>query len=199
MELSLPLPGKVQAENAALAIAALQVAFPEINQDAIRRGLVNLKIPGRFEKICDQPPFIIDGAHTPESLALCIETFCSLYRDDAVLIFGCAADKDAGAMAKIAHAHFSKIIITTPGTFKISNPQKVYEAFVSAGGQEKTQLVLDTQKAVSLAIDFAKNYSQNTSHKGTEAQRHKGEESRVLPILGTGSFYLVSEIRKFVC
>ena len=172
--LSIPIPGKVQAENAALAITALKIAFPQINEEAIHRGLANLKIPARFENIGKTLPFIIDGAHTPESLDLCVETFCSLYGESGVLIFGCAADKDAAAMARIAHSHFAKIVITTPGTFKASDPAKVYEAFLQAAGKEKVSLVLDTQEAVKQAQNFA------------------------LPILGTGSFYLAAEIREIV-
>ena len=192
LSFSLPIPGKVQAENAALALAAVKTAFPQIDNFALKKGLANLKIPGRFEKIAPlalaehaalvtQPPFIIDGAHTPESLSFCIETFCSIYGEGGVLIFGCAADKDAEAMAKIAQHHFAKIIITTPGVFKISDPVKVYETFVKITGQEKTELIKDTKAAVKKAQQ--------------EAQKQKG---RLLPILGTGSFYLVSEIRKFV-
>ena len=208
LSLSIPVPGKVQAENAALAIAALKTAFPclttaagnrassgqaQIEQDAIRRGLESLNLPARFEKIApasqdaeasqdaassDTPPFIIDGAHTPESLALCVETFCSLYGEGGVLIFGCAADKDAAAMAHIAHSHFAKIFITTPGNFKISDPASVYEVFAQTAGQEKTVLLKNTHEAIKAARDFAQKNN--------------------LPILGTGSFYLVSEIRKII-
>jgi len=181
LSLSIPVPGKVQAENAALAIAALKTAFPQIGQDAIRRGLESLNLPARFEKIAPPsqegtPPFIIDGAHTPESLALCVETFCSLYGEGGVLIFGCAADKDAAAMAHIAHSHFAKIFITTPGNFKTSDPALVHEAFAQTAGQGKTALVKNTREAIKAAQDFAQKNN--------------------LPILGTGSFYLVSEIRK---
>ena len=175
LRLTIAIPGKVQAENAALAIAALKIAKLDVSEDAIRRGLANLKIPARFEKIAEQPIFIIDGAHTPESFDLCVETFCSLYGEGGVLIFGCAADKDPAAMAKTASQHFSKIIITTPGTFKISDPVKVYEAFAAIAGKEKTELVPDTQEAVKQAMEISK------------------------PILGTGSFYLAAEIRKIVC
>jgi len=184
LSLSVPIPGKVQAENAALAIAAVKTAFPETSEYAVIQGLKNFYIPGRFERIAEAPPFIIDGAHTPESLALCIETFCSLYSEGGILLFGCAADKDAAAMAKIAYPHFTKIFITTPGTFKVSNPALVYEAFTAQSDKAafstplKTLLIEDTQKAVIEAINYAK--SEN------------------IPILGTGSFYLVSEIRKFI-
>ncbi len=82
-------------------------------------------------------------------------------------------------MAKTAHSRFAKIFITTPGTFKASNPPQVYEAFASqATGQEKTRLIADTREAVEEAMEFA--------------------AKNKLPILGTGSFYLVSEIRKII-
>ena len=190
---SIPIPGKVQAENAALAITAVKTAFPNIGEDAIRHGLANLNIPGRFEKISCEPPFIIDGAHTPESLELCVETFCSIYGEGGVLLFGCAADKDASAMARIAHAYFSKIIITTPGTFKISDPGLVYEDFAAVAGREKTALVPDTREAVMQAISFARNFSEKgVSNPSVTAQRED------IAILGSGSFYLVSEIRKII-
>jgi dihydrofolate synthase/folylpolyglutamate synthase len=179
LALSIPVPGKVQAENAALAIAAVKTAFPNISENAAHCGLEKFNIPARFEKIAELPPFIIDGAHTPESLALCIETFCSLYGEGGVLIFGCAADKDAAAMAKIVHSHFTKIFITTPGTFKISSTASVYETFISQAGQEKTTFIKDTHEAVRQAQGFAREKN--------------------ISVLGTGSFYLVSEIRKYIC
>jgi dihydrofolate synthase/folylpolyglutamate synthase len=115
-----------------------------------------------------------------------------LYGEGGILLFGCAADKDAAAMAKIAHSHFAKIIITTPGTFKISDPVKVHEAFreeevhteahrtFGSRHREERKIILikKTEEAIKRAIEYA--------------------ETQNLPILGTGSFYLVSEIRKHV-
>ena len=228
LNLKIPIPGKVQAENAALAIAALKIAFNKslfqnsvsfgkgfrksvlkgafsfkskvafpktevlekphniknIDEDIIRKGLADVKIPARFERInaqaaeALQTPFIIDGAHTQESISLCIETFCPLFGQSGILIFGCAADKDAAGMAKAAHRHFSKIIITTPGTFKKSEPEKVHEVFLKEAGEKKVSLIKDIKEAVKYALDY--------SNKNN------------LPILGTGSFYLVSEIRKIM-
>ncbi|MCL2211499.1 MAG: Mur ligase family protein [Treponema sp.] len=206
--LHVPVPGKIQAENAALAAFALKIFMDKIVHreygktrrsdwiEAVRQGLKNLKIPARFEKICEEPVFIIDGAHTQESLDLCVETFSSLYCKSAngnnrggVLIFGCAADKDAAAMARIAHPHFEKIFITTPGNFKVSDPENVYKIFTQIAGQEKITLVKDTQEAVRQAMIFAKN-----PHR--DAQKRSKKAGSALPILAAGSFYLVSEIRK---
>jgi dihydrofolate synthase/folylpolyglutamate synthase len=175
--LSIPIPGAVQAENAGLAVAALKTAFPDISEDVIRGGLERVKIHARFEKISDNPPLILDGAHTPESASLCVETFTSLYGEGGILLFGCAADKNAAAMAEILLPRFSRVFITTPGASRISEPEKVYRAFAesfSSRGSDKTIFVKDTREAIKQAM---------------EAGREKG-----LPVLCTGSFYLASEV-----
>jgi dihydrofolate synthase/folylpolyglutamate synthase len=170
-EFSVPIPGAVQAENAGLAILALKIFNKDIDNDAIRRGLSAVKIPARFEKIANNPPLIIDGAHTPQSVSLCAGTFCSLYGEGGILLFGCAADKDAAAMAGILLPRFSQIIITMPGTFRISSPEKVYGAFLS----DKTILVKDTAQAVQKTLELSRE--------------------KKLPVLCTGSFYLTSAVR----
>jgi dihydrofolate synthase/folylpolyglutamate synthase len=173
-EFSVPIPGAIQAENAGLAVLALKNFDKNINNDVIRRGLGSVKIPARFEKIVDNPPFIIDGAHTPESASLCADTFCSLYGEGGILLFGCAADKDAAAMAKILLPRFSQLIITMPGTFRISSPEKVYGAFAS----NKTTLIKDTAEAIRQTLKLSRE--------------------RALPVLCTGSFYLASEIKQII-
>jgi len=178
LELSIPIPGIVQAENAGIAAAAVKKAFPDIGDDVIRRGLEQLKVPARFEKIAEDPPFVLDGAHTPESVSLCAETFCSLYGEGGILLFSCAADKNVSAMAELLLPRFSQIIITTPGTVRSSNPEEIFQVF-SAGlsGSEagKVIFVRDTADAMRQTLKLG---------------RKKG-----LPILCTGSFYLAAEVR----
>jgi len=179
-ELFVPIPGEVQAYNAGLAVLALKTAFPGITEKNIREGLADFTLPARFEQISDTPPVVVDGAHTPRSVALCLDTFTQIYGEGAILIFGCASGKDVLSMAKLCVPCFSQVIITTPGTFKKSNPLQVYETFVEICKTEKTELVLNTQEAVRKAINYAK----------------QNDNKDYLPVLGTGSFYLVSEIRK---
>jgi dihydrofolate synthase/folylpolyglutamate synthase len=175
--IKIPVPGIVQAENAALAVCAVKTAFPQINPDNVNRGFEKLNLPARFEKIAESPPFIIDGAHTAQSFSLCVETFTSLYGESGVLLFGCAADKDPSAMAVIAAQRFSRIIITKPGTFKTSDPVHVYNSFSAVSGNDKTILIPDTAGAADYAIKFSRENN--------------------LPLLSAGSFYLASEVLDF--
>jgi dihydrofolate synthase/folylpolyglutamate synthase len=184
LDLSIPMHGAVQAQNAGLAVSALRLAFPAIGEKTISRGLAACRLPARFEKILDDPVVIIDGAHTPESVALCADTLRSLYGDGGILVFGCASGKDSAAMAKILFPHFSRIIITTPGTFKVSSPEKVYEDFCSiqqiqTAENDKVVFIKETGNAIAQALEY-------------------GRKER-LPVLGIGSFYLAAEIRALTC
>jgi dihydrofolate synthase/folylpolyglutamate synthase len=178
-DLFLPIPGEAQAKNAGLAVLALKTAFSDIGNEHIYNGLAGFTLPGRFERICDTPPVIIDGAHTGRSVDMAVKTFVSLYGNDGALIFGCVSGKDIRAMAELCLPYFRVIIITTPGTFKKSAPKEVYDVFVEQKKREAQEILFisDTAQAIKAAKDIALK--------------------RELPILGTGSFYLAAEIRAY--
>jgi dihydrofolate synthase/folylpolyglutamate synthase len=192
LKLTVGIPGAVQALNAGLAVIALKHAFPSMDAETIGRGLRNFTLPARFEKLRPEtedaphpmPPVIIDGAHTEKSVELCMNTFTALYGDGGILIFGCALGKNVEAMAAILMPRFSRIIITTPGTFKVSDPKGIYEAFAEELRRRKAKgatvpellFIPETVKAIDYAL---------------EERRKAG-----LPVLGTGSFYLAAEIRE---
>ncbi|MDR2098019.1 MAG: tetrahydrofolate synthase [Spirochaetaceae bacterium] len=186
LDLSVAIPGEIQGQNAALAVLAVKKTFPAIEAETIRKGLSGFSLPARFEKLCDAPPVIVDGAHTNISARLCVKTFTELYGQGGVLIFGCALGKNDEAMADALLPYFSYIVITTPGTFKMSGPEQVYETF-------KRRMAADVcGKNGETEIDFVKNTADGIKKAFDRAKRD------ALPVLGIGSFYLAAEIRDFV-
>jgi len=187
-DLLLSMPGRIPANNAGLAVLAVKTAFPQITESAVKKGLANFTIPARFERMPGDQDFIIDGAHTPRSAESTIGTFTQLYGKGGVLVFGCAAGKDARTMASLYINWFSRIIITTPGAFKKSFPEEVYEIFNELASEMKNSsqtpeppqilFVPETEKALNTALELGREFN--------------------LPILGTGSFYLAGELRKFL-
>ncbi|HEX6550749.1 MAG TPA: bifunctional tetrahydrofolate synthase/dihydrofolate synthase, partial [Gammaproteobacteria bacterium] len=68
-DLPLPaLPGRVQFDNASSVIALLQV-LPDLDvgEAAIRSGLVNVTMHGRFERIPGSVELVFDVAHNPDA------------------------------------------------------------------------------------------------------------------------------------
>ena len=64
----LPLP-QVPLPNAATAIAALRASGLKVNEQAMRDGVQNAMLPGRFQIISDAPRTILDVAHNPHAAA----------------------------------------------------------------------------------------------------------------------------------
>ncbi|MDE6351274.1 MAG: bifunctional folylpolyglutamate synthase/dihydrofolate synthase [Treponemataceae bacterium] len=188
LEASLRLLGNVQAENAAQAAVAVKLALPGIDERTIEQGLENAALPGRFEiiarKKCNpcapggRRPFVImDGAHTVRSITGTVQTFRAVFgTDDAHLLFACAADKDIADIAPLFRQGFSRITLTKPGAVKQSNLAALTQAFDAAG------LRYTSSEDFSAAIRDALCAAETAS----------------VPLLVTGSFYLLAEVKKII-
>jgi dihydrofolate synthase/folylpolyglutamate synthase len=63
----LPVHGAHQAENAACALAAVEMLFGrELNADLVREAFASLRLPGRFEVLHRGPLLVLDSAHNPD-------------------------------------------------------------------------------------------------------------------------------------
>lgn len=68
--LRVPLPGRHQAINAALAVRAVQLCRPPLSRDDVQRGLSAVRWPGRFE-VCRTTgtSWVLDVAHNTAAVA----------------------------------------------------------------------------------------------------------------------------------
>jgi dihydrofolate synthase/folylpolyglutamate synthase len=100
--LRVPLLGMHQAENAALAVAAIDALRArgwDISDGAIRDGLARSKWPGRLQVIDRHPIVLVDGAHNPAALQRTLAAVRELANGRPLaVIFGAMRDKDLGAM-----------------------------------------------------------------------------------------------------
>ena len=164
--LSTPMIGAVQIRNAALA--ALAAASIGLGERDMTRGLRAARLRARFEILDAGTRVILDGAHTDDSIRACVDDFSRLFPGGGALLFGCASDKAAGAMADSLRSAFSEVVITRPGTFKESDTASLERTFLERGF--KARRIDDTAEAIATAID--------------------GAIAAGLPLLVTGSFYL---------
>lgn len=115
--LEISLLGKHQIRNAALSVDAallLKEKGYNISEADIRRGLANVKWPGRMEVLLKEPVFIIDGAHNPEAAEVLKQTLDDYFPGKPrTLIMGVAADKDYQTMMKTMLPAARKLIAVT--------------------------------------------------------------------------------------
>jgi len=97
--LRVPLAGRHQAINGAVAVAALadlRRDYPQLNETAIRRGLDMARWPGRLQGVARDPLVILDAAHNRESAAALASALRDLYPGQLfVLVVAVLRDKDA--------------------------------------------------------------------------------------------------------
>ena len=101
--LSIPLLGRFQPVNAALAVAAaarfLSATGRELSPTATARGLEAVRWPGRLERVAKRPELFYDVAHTPESARALAQSLAEISPladpGESSIVFGCLADKDA--------------------------------------------------------------------------------------------------------
>jgi dihydrofolate synthase / folylpolyglutamate synthase len=105
--LHLPLRGRHQAANAAVALGAIEAlgaaGVADVDDGAIRAGLAGTRWPGRLELLCHgSRTILLDGAHNPDgarALAATVDELrASLPPGRAVLLAGTMADKEVRQM-----------------------------------------------------------------------------------------------------
>lgn len=183
IETDMRLLGSLQLENACQAAIAIRKVLPNLSEDIIERGLAKAFLPGRFEVIDKVPGYegmndlILDGAHTLNSIKLTLDTLNKMYDEKKVnLLFACAADKDIKDISKLFKNRFEHVYVTKPGSVKKSDINAEIKAF------EDADVKFTADPDYKLQIQKALEDSQKNN----------------CILLVTGSFYLVSEVCKFI-
>jgi dihydrofolate synthase/folylpolyglutamate synthase len=177
--LSIPLMGRHQVDNAALALAALELLEDNgysIAEETIVRGLREVRWEGRLEILNDNPRLIVDGAHNPAAISVLYRALKDDFTyDRLILIFGVLKDKNYDAMLRKLAPLADSIIVTRP--------------------KEERALQPDTLRSV--AHHYNKNVEVIDDPRQALLQAVRRAHAHDL-ICVTGSLYLVGEIKQAI-
>ena len=177
--LTIPLLGDHQLENAAVAVAALEVLAGQgtkVTPESLATGLAGVYWPGRLQVLLRQPLLIADGAHNADS-ARRLKAAITQYFDfqQSILILGTSADKNvAGIVAELAPL-CHRVIVTRSCHPRAAAPS-VLEAELARQGI-KAEMRASVPSAVSSALAMA------------------GEKDL---ICATGSLFVVAEVIEYI-
>ena len=180
---SLPFPalrGAFQLNNACTALAvldALQEKLP-VSMDAVRCGLVEASLPGRFQVLSGRPQIILDVAHNPQaarSLAQNLATMPPPGRTFAV--FAMLADKDIAGVAHALDEHVDVWLVAG-----IAAPR--------GASAKELERVLRTEQVRGEILTFA-GVEEALQH----ARYQAAENDRIVAL---GSFYTVADAMRAI-
>ena len=113
-EVFLNLHGRHQADNAALAVAAVRALLgrnPE--PDLVTEAFAQVHSPGRLEVIGRHPLTLADAAHNPHGMqALCLAVAESFTYDRLVAVLAIMGDKDIDAMLSSLAQIVDEVVVT---------------------------------------------------------------------------------------
>ena len=155
--LQLPLLGDHQLHNAAVVLAVADTLIEKgwnISRQNIYDGIRDVSWPGRFDIVCRDPLFIIDGGHNPqclEALVKNIEDYLTGRR--VIALTGVLADKDYGDMYKPVMPLIEQFVCVTPPNPRCLSAQDLAEHLRAVGATATAcQQIRDgVRKAMELA------------------------------------------------
>ena len=177
-DLAVSLLGQYQVFNAChvlLCVKALCDSGVQIDEPAVREGLLKAVWPGRMEVISSEPLVIADGAHNVDGA----EAFCRSigpYRRGKrhIIVAGMLKTKDSAGFMRTISPAADFIIATQPAySFKALPAKQLAE---SAGINTPTAVEPDFRRAVDRALASA-------------------DQDTVISIVG--SLYLVGDVKKY--
>ena len=149
----IPLLGDFQLENAAVAVAALEItgsAGFAISAADIAQGLAGVRWPGRFQIVQQHPTVLIDGAHNVASMKRLVSNINEYFGDKRILlVFGTSSDKDIpGIVSELVS--LSPHVIVVQATHSRAASLAVLTAEFSQRGTE-----VESDESISHALSRA--------------------------------------------
>ena len=159
-QVSIPLSGDFQLENAASAVATFEVlgsAGFAISTADIAGGLARVKWPGRFHILQEYPTVLVDGAHNVASIKRLVDNIKGYFAHKRIfLVFGTSCDKDIpGIINELVP--LSPQVIVTRTTHSRAAPLSTLVAEFSKRGIE-----LEIRETVTEAISRALSLADRT-------------------------------------
>lgn len=177
-----PRNGCHQLQNAALSIAAAHFALRpnSLPYELASCVLDGFQLPLRCEMVSDDPPIIVDAAHTPISIQAMLD-FAAHHEaiENPLLVFGCSQDKNVEDLASRLDPHFSSMVLTQA----TSNPRATNLRTLRRRITPKFKGMIHESETVQGAYELALSIVEETSHDS---------------VVIAGSFFLAAELRQII-
>ncbi|GAA2518852.1 bifunctional folylpolyglutamate synthase/dihydrofolate synthase [Winogradskya humida] len=189
-EIFLPLFGAHQAQNAALALAAVEAflgAGPEkqLNPETIREGFATVDSPGRLERVRSAPTILLDGAHNPHGMAA---TVTALEEEFAfrhlVVVAAFLGDKDVEGILALLEPVTARLVVTQNSSPRSMPLNELSELAIDIFGEDRVTIAETMPDAIEEAVVLAEE-DTNGEHSG-------------VAVLITGSVVTVADARKLL-
>jgi len=157
-DLFLPLHGEYQAENAALAISAVEAFFGASNRlfdDVLRVAIADSTSPGRLQVVSRKPLTILDAAHNPggaASLARAMKK--SFGAPKTVAVISILNDKDARGLLEALNETAETFVVTKSTSPRAIEVHELEKLAIEIFGADRVRSASGPHSALELAKEL---------------------------------------------
>ncbi len=175
---SLPYPalrGAFQLHNASAALAALDALKDKlhVSMEAVRRGLVEVQLAGRFQFVPGLPQLILDVAHNPHAARSLAQNLANLPPAKTYAVFAMLKDKDIAGVARALGAQVEMWLVAGIDAPRGATAEELAQVLQNAQIHSEVQVCASITDALK------------------QASKRAGENDRIAAF---GSFYTVAEV-----
>ncbi|MEO3818310.1 folylpolyglutamate synthase/dihydrofolate synthase family protein [Plantactinospora sp. B24E8] len=162
-EVFIPLHGAHQAQNAAVALAAVEAflgagASRQLDVETVRQGFASADSPGRLERVRSAPTILLDGAHNPAGMAA---TVTALQEEFAfsrlVALVGVLADKDAGSLLELLEPVVDAVVVTQNSSPRAMPAAELGRLATEIFGEDRVEVASELPDAIEAAVGLAES------------------------------------------
>jgi dihydrofolate synthase/folylpolyglutamate synthase len=161
-EVFLPLHGAYQAQNAAVALAAVEAllgvgaASGPLDVATVREVFAAVRSPGRLEAVRAAPTVLVDAAHNPHGMAATVAAVGEAFDFRRLVgVVGVLADKDARAMLSVLESVLDEIVITQNSSPRADPADHLAAVAVEVFGAERVTVEPRLDDALETAVRLA--------------------------------------------
>ena len=159
-DIVLPLLGDHQADNAALAIAAVEQFLGggdrPLDHEVVEEAFSLASSPGRLHVLSHHPTILVDGAHNPhgaQALARSLTQFFSF--DPLIAVLGVLQEKDVTGIVEHLDAVVDRFVITQSRSDRAFAPEDLAEVVSRIAGPDRIILAPQVDAAIEAAVGLA--------------------------------------------
>ena len=153
---TLPLLGAFNVANALGAAAAAWALGHSVGRVA-ERLCTAPQVPGRLERLLDEPAVLRDYAHTPDALDRALDAVRPFVRGKLIVVFGCGGDRDRGKrpqMGTIAESRADYAILTSDNP-RTEDPERILDDIEQGMQARNHERIEDRRSAIARALAMA--------------------------------------------
>lgn len=187
-EIFLPLHGAHQAQNAALALAAVEAFLgagkdKQLEVELVREGFASSSSPGRLERVRNAPTVLVDAAHNPHGMAATVAALTEEFSfRRLVAVVAMLGDKDAEGVLELLEPVVDELVCARNSSPRALPAEELAEIAYEIFGEDRVHVHAELPDAIEAAVTLA------------EADIDAGISG--VGVLITGSVVTVADARK---